>query len=133
MEQKFWITDAVIAKRSTAGELAKQLSLPRRLLHRLVSHARKDKVMKGSNGRPSALDVDAHAQIQHHIQQRTRCGGQISADEISAMISSKARETAERRRSESNLQGMSKRSTKRYLDFFLAYQEALRHPQSQQH
>jgi len=119
MEQKFWLTDAVIEGRSTAGELAKQFSLPRRLLHRLVSHARKNTTMKGSNGRPTALDEISKADIERRIESADPAS--LDAASIKELVKSEELRTAKRRRAEFTRSLMSKRSLKRYIDQFMAY------------
>jgi hypothetical protein len=70
MEQKFWLADRINNGVDTAVNLSKQYELPRRLLYRLASRSRKGKVLKGSNGRPQALDTHALVAIREYIRLR---------------------------------------------------------------
>jgi hypothetical protein len=124
MDQTFWLTDAVIAKRSTAGELAKQFSIPRNTLHRLVSHARKNKVMKGSDGRPGALDAESQADIKHNIEASLNHNLYVGAQHVAQLVATEERNTAARRRCpRDSFHRMSKRSMNRYVDYFMAFKE----------
>jgi hypothetical protein len=121
MEQKFWLADRINNGEDTAANLSKQYGLPRRLLYRLAARSRRGKVLKGSNGRPQALDTTALVAIRQYIRIR---GVETTKEDILAEISREYNATGERRRKiPEDLKPISRRSQKRYVDLFIAFRD----------